>query len=45
MTAYQRYHELISEVAGDFTMVGKGQGPRLHDIRHTFAVHVLQKWD
>lgn len=23
---------------------GKGQGPRLHDLRHTFAVHVLQKW-
>lgn len=21
---------------------GKGQGPRLHDLRHTFAVHVLQ---
>ena len=23
---------------------GKGQGPRLHDLRHTYAVHVLQKW-
>jgi len=23
---------------------GKGNGPRLHDIRHTFAVHCLQKW-
>lgn len=22
----------------------KGLGPRLHDIHHTFAVHVLQKW-
>lgn len=23
---------------------GRGKGPRLHDLRHTFAVHVLQFW-
>lgn len=23
---------------------GRGKGPRLHDLRHTFAVHCLQKW-
>lgn len=23
---------------------GRGKGPRLHDLRHTFAVHVLSKW-
>lgn len=23
---------------------GKGHGPRVHDIRHTFAVHCLKKW-
>ncbi len=23
---------------------GKGQGPRIHDLRHTFAVHCLKKW-
>jgi len=23
---------------------GPGQGPRLHDVRHTFAVHRLEKW-
>ena len=23
---------------------GRGQGPRLHDLRHTFAVHRLEKW-
>jgi integrase len=23
---------------------GRGQGPRIHDFRHTFAVHCLQKW-
>lgn len=23
---------------------GKGYGPRIHDFRHTFAVHCLKKW-
>jgi len=23
---------------------GKGNGPRLHDLRHTFAVHCLKRW-
>lgn len=23
---------------------GPGNGPRLHDIRHTFAVHCLNNW-
>lgn len=23
---------------------GKGKGPRIHDFRHTFAVHCLRKW-
>ena len=23
---------------------GRGQGPRVHDLRHTFAVHRLQEW-
>lgn len=23
---------------------GRGNGPRLHDFRHTFCVHCLQKW-
>ena len=23
---------------------GRGRGPRLHDLRHTFAVRVLQRW-
>lgn len=42
MTIYQRYRRYL-DVAG-ISHGGKGQGPRLHDIRHTFAVHVLQKW-
>lgn len=24
---------------------GRGRGPRVHDFRHTFAVHCLKKWD
>lgn len=23
---------------------GRGKGPRVHDLRHTFAVHCLKKW-
>jgi integrase len=23
---------------------GRGNGPRIHDLRHTYAVHCLQKW-
>ncbi len=23
---------------------GKGNGPRIHDLRHTYAVHCLKKW-
>ncbi len=23
---------------------GRGRGPRLHDLRHTYAVHCLKKW-
>ncbi len=23
---------------------GKGKGPRVHDLRHTYAVHCLKKW-
>lgn len=23
---------------------GRGNGPRVHDLRHTFAVHSMQKW-
>ena len=42
MTIYQRYRSYL-QTAG-ISHGGKGLGPRLHDIRHTFAVHVLQKW-
>ena len=42
MTIYQRYRRYLLEAG--ISHGGKGRGPRLHDLRHTFAVHVLQKW-
>lgn len=41
-TVYGRFRRLLWE--GGIPYGGKGNGPRLHDIRHTFAVHTLQKW-
>lgn len=41
-TVYQRFRKLLW--AADIPYKGKGNGPRLHDVRHTFAVHTLQKW-
>ena len=42
VTIYQRYRRYLQEAG--ISHGGKGHGPRLHDLRHTFAVHVLQKW-
>lgn len=41
-TVYQRFRQILW--AAGITYGGKGNGPRLHDLRHTFAVHTLQKW-
>lgn len=41
-TIYQRYRSYLFNAG--ISHGGKGKGPRLHDLRHTFAVHVLQKW-
>lgn len=41
-TVYQRFRKILW--AAGIPYNGKGNGPRLHDIRHTFAVHTLQKW-
>lgn len=42
VTVYQRFRRLLW--AAGIPYKGKGNGPRLHDLRHTFAVHTLQKW-
>ena len=41
-TVYGRFRRILWD--GGIPYKGKGNGPRLHDIRHTFAVHSLQKW-
>ena len=42
ITIYQRYRSYL--FAAGISHGGKGKGPRLHDLRHTFAVHALQRW-
>lgn len=42
MTIYQRYRSFLFDAG--ISHGGKGKGPRLHDLRHTFAVHTLEKW-
>jgi len=41
-TIYARFRECLFEA--DISHGGRGKGPRLHDIRHTFAVHTLDNW-
>jgi integrase len=38
---YRRFREILWE--SGISHGGKGSGPRLHDLRHTFAVHSLQQ--
>lgn len=40
-TIYTRYREVL--FAAGISHGGRGKGPRLHDLRHTFAVHALKK--
>jgi len=41
-TAYGLYRKAL-RLAG-ISHGGRGKGPRLHDLRHTFAVRILNKW-
>jgi len=41
-TLYEVYRKAL-RLAG-ISHGGRGRGPRLHDIRHTFAVRVLNRW-
>ena len=41
-TAYVLYRKALR--LSDISHGGRGKGPRLHDLRHTFAVRVLNKW-
>jgi integrase len=42
LTIYNRFREILCKSGIPYN--GKGSGPRLHDLRHTFSVHTLQKW-
>ena len=41
-TVYDKFRSVLW--AAGISHGGRGNGPRVHDFRHTFAVHVLQKW-
>jgi integrase/recombinase XerD len=41
-TLYQTFRDLLWRAG--IAHGGRGRGPRLHDIRHTFAVHCLVRW-
>ncbi len=38
---YRRFREILWE--SGISHGGKGKGPRVHDLRHTFAVHALKR--
>ena len=39
---YQTFRKLLRDVG--IVHRGRGQGPRLHELRHAFAVHRLESW-
>jgi integrase/recombinase XerD len=39
---YRNYRDLLHRC--HIGHGGRGEGPRLHDLRHTFAVHTLLRW-
>lgn len=41
-SAYTMFREAL--YTAGISHGGRGKGPRLHDLRHTFAVRVLNKW-
>jgi len=42
LTIYHAFRQLLWKCR--IPHGGRGRGPRLHDLRHTFAVHRLAKW-
>jgi len=41
-TAYHLFRQLLLQCA--IPHAGRSKGPRVHDLRHTFAVHCLLRW-
>jgi integrase len=42
VTVYRVFRRLLRECG--IAHGGRGKGPRLHDLRHAFAVHRLENW-
>ena len=41
-TFYHTFRRLLEKA--DIPYLGRGKGPRIHDVRHTMAVHRLNQW-
>ena len=41
-TIYRLFRQLLLQCG--ISHAGRGKGPRVHDLRHTFAVHTLLRW-
>jgi len=41
-TVYNTFRQLLHQCG--IPHAGRGKGPRVHDFRHTFAVHTLLRW-
>jgi integrase/recombinase XerD len=41
-TVYSQFRQLLHACGIPYS--GRGKGPRVHDLRHTFAVHSLLRW-
>lgn len=41
-TVYHLFRQLLLQCG--IPHAGRGKGPRVHDVRHTFAVHILLRW-
>jgi len=41
-TLYQVFRRILRQ--SGISHAGRGYGPRLHDLRHTFAVHCMERW-
>ena len=41
-TIYKLFREVLRQAK--ISHLGKGKGPRIHDLRHVFAVNCLKKW-
>ena len=41
-TIYTHFREMLWKM--NISHQGRGRGPRLHDLRHTFAVHRMAQW-